>query len=36
MVESFFATLKTEFFYRHIWPTKRGTKTAVGAWIEGC
>ena len=35
MVESFFATLKTEFYYRRIWPTKKGTKIAVGAWIEG-
>ena len=34
MAESFFATLKTEFFYRRIWPTKKATKTAVGAWIE--
>jgi putative transposase len=35
MAESFFATLKTEFYYRRIWPTKKATKTAVGAWIEG-
>jgi transposase InsO family protein len=35
MAESFFATLKTEFYYRRIWPTKKVTKTAVGAWIEG-
>jgi transposase InsO family protein len=34
MAESFFATLKTEFYYRRIWPTKKATKTAVGAWIE--
>jgi putative transposase len=34
MAESFFATLKTEFYYRRIWPTKNGAKLAVGAWIE--
>ncbi len=34
MAESFFATLKTEFYYRRIWPTKKATKIAVGAWIE--
>src|SRR4029079_3381244 len=36
MAESFFATLKTEFYYRRIWPTKAGAKLAVGAWIEDC
>lgn len=34
MAESFFATLKTEFFYQRIWPTKKATEIAVGAWIE--
>ena len=34
MAESFFATLKTEFYYRRIWPTKVGASRAVGAWIE--
>ena len=34
MAESFFATLKTEYYYRRIWPTKAGAKVAVGAWIE--
>jgi len=34
MAESFFATLKTEFYYRRVWPTKKGAKLAVGAWIE--
>ncbi len=34
MAESFFATLKTEFYYRRVWPTKAGASTAVGAWIE--
>ncbi len=34
MAESFFATLKTEFYYRRVWPTKNGAQLAVGAWIE--
>ena len=34
MAESFFATFKTEFFYRRVWPTKSGASQAVGAWIE--
>jgi IS30 family transposase len=34
MAESFFATLKTEFYYRRVWPTKIRAKLAVGAWIE--
>jgi putative transposase len=34
MAESFFATLKTEFYYRRVWPTKAGAARAVGAWIE--
>jgi len=34
MAESFFATLKTEFYYRRVWPTKAGAKVAVGDWIE--
>ena len=34
MAESFFATLKTEFYYRRVWPTKAGAKLAVGARIE--
>jgi putative transposase len=34
MAESFFATLKTEFYYRRVWPTKTQAKLAVGAWIE--
>jgi len=34
MAESFFATLKTEFYYRRIWPTKNRAKREVGAWIE--
>jgi len=34
MAESFFATLNTEFYYRRVWPTKRGARLAVGNWIE--
>ena len=34
MAESFFATLKTEFYYRRAWPTLTGARIAVGAWIE--
>jgi putative transposase len=32
--ESFWATLKVEFYYRHLWPTKAAAKLAVGDWIE--
>ena len=35
MAESFFATLKTEFYYRRVWATKARAKREVGAWIEG-
>jgi putative transposase len=34
MAESFFATLKTEFYYRRVWPTKAGAKLEVATWIE--
>ena len=34
MAESFFATLKTEFYYRRVWSTKKAARIAVGAWIE--
>ena len=34
MAESFFATLKTEFYYRRVWPTKAQAKRDVGARIE--
>src|SRR5450631_22159 len=34
MAESFFATLKTEFYYRRIWPTKKRARIEVGKWIE--
>jgi transposase InsO family protein len=32
--ESFWSTLKTEFYDRHHWTTKHEAKQAVGAWIE--
>jgi transposase InsO family protein len=32
--ESFWSTLKTEFYNRRHWPTKADAKQAVGAWIE--
>ena len=35
MAESFFATLKTEFFYRRVWPTQARAQLEVGNWIEG-
>lgn len=34
MAESFFATLKTGFYYRRVWPTRARARVAVGAWIE--
>ena len=32
--ESFWSTLKTEFYNRHTWTTKTGAKLAVGRWLE--
>jgi putative transposase len=32
--ESFWSTLKTEFYNRRAWPTKAEARLAVGAWIE--
>jgi putative transposase len=34
MAESFFATLKTEFYYRRVWPTRARAIREVSAWIE--
>ena len=34
MPESFFATLKTEFYYRRVWPARARAMRDVGAWIE--
>jgi putative transposase len=32
--ESFWSTLKAEFYNRRTWPTKAEARLAVGAWIE--
>ncbi|CQD24037.1 integrase catalytic subunit [Mycobacterium lentiflavum] len=32
--ESFWATLKVEFYDRYLWPTRVAAKLAVGDWIE--
>jgi putative transposase len=32
--ESFWATLKVEFYDRHLWPTRATAKRAVADWIE--
>ena len=32
--ESFWATLKVEFYDRDLWPTRAAAKLAVGDWIE--
>ncbi|WP_416366912.1 integrase core domain-containing protein [Mycolicibacterium gadium] len=32
--ESFWATLKVEFYDRNLWPTKTAAKAGVGDWIE--
>ena len=34
MAESFWATLKVEFYYRRTWPTKTEAKTATATWIS--
>nr|WP_277870895.1 integrase core domain-containing protein [Cryobacterium sp. TMT2-42-4] len=34
MAESFFATHKTEFYHRRVWPSKNTASRQVGAWIE--
>ncbi len=34
MSESFFATLKTEFYDRRKWPTRAEARRAVARWIE--
>lgn len=34
MAESFFATLKTEFYYRRVWPTRARAIRDVAHWIE--
>lgn len=32
--ESFFATSKTEFYYRRLWTSKKRAKLELGTWIE--
>ena len=32
--ESFWATLKVEFYDRYLWSTKAAARLAVGDWIE--
>ena len=34
MAESSFATLKTEFHDRRVWPTRKRARIEIGAWIE--
>ena len=34
MAESFWATLKVEFYFRSTWPTKTRAKRAVTRWIS--
>jgi transposase InsO family protein len=34
MAESFWASLKVEFYYRRSWPTKAEAKTATNNWIN--
>jgi transposase InsO family protein len=35
VAESFFATLKTELVYRHVWLSRQAARTAIFAFIEG-
>ncbi len=35
VAESFFATLKKELIYPHIWPTRRSAHAAIFSFIEG-
>jgi putative transposase len=34
-IESFWSTLKTEYYHRRSFTTKAAAKSGVGAWIEG-
>ena len=34
VVESFFATLKTELIDRYVWPTRQAARTAIFVFIE--
>ena len=35
VAESFFATLKNELIYLHVWPTRQSARTAIFGFIEG-
>jgi len=35
LAESFIATLKSELLYRHSWPTRESTRTAIFEYLEG-
>jgi transposase InsO family protein len=35
VAESFFATLKNELIYLHVWPTRQSARSAIFAFIEG-
>ena len=35
VAESFFATLKNELIYLHLWPTRQSARTAIFGFIEG-
>jgi transposase InsO family protein len=35
VAESFFATLKNELIYVHVWPTRQSARSAIFAFIEG-
>jgi transposase InsO family protein len=35
VAESFFATLKSELIYRHVWPTRREAELAIFEFIAG-
>ena len=34
MVELFFVNLKTEFYYRRVWPTMKRARMEVVKWVE--
>lgn len=34
MAESFFATLKIEFYHRRTWPTRAEARREIARWIE--
>ncbi|MBK7019713.1 MAG: IS3 family transposase [Candidatus Microthrix sp.] len=34
MAESFFASLKNEFVYRTVFPTRRKAVSGIAHWIE--